>query len=134
MGWSDRIRGLIGANANGNSVATLQEPISGAIGIENIAIEPKPVPEAPQSKLRGPTVDGREQGVPGTPNLAGFIRDLGEYNPQLDALNGIRTYEKMRRQDPTVAALEAAVRLTIRAAEWSIEPGADKSQPGRALA
>lgn len=135
MSIADKFRTFF--SANGNSAVALDEPISGAAGIESIAIDPKPVPEAPKAaanQLRGPEIDGREEGVPGTPNLAGFIRDLGEYNPQLDALNGIRTYEKMRRQDPTVAALEAAVRLPIRAAEWSIEPGADKNEPGRALA
>lgn len=132
MSLANKVRRLF--SANGNSTATLDEPISGTVGIESIAIDPKPVPKASRNQLRGPRIDGREEGIPGTPNLAGFIRDLGEYNPQLDALNGIRLYEKMRRQDSTVAALEAAVRLPILAAQWTIEPGADKNETGRALA
>src|SRR5262245_39101848 len=32
-------------------------------------------------------------GLPGTPISSGFIRDMGEYNPKLEGINGIWTYE-----------------------------------------
>ena len=43
-------------------------------------------------------------GLPGTPIFHGFLEDFGEYNPQLEGLTAIRTYEKMRRSDAQVAA------------------------------
>ena len=43
-------------------------------------------------------------GLPGTPIFHGFLEDFGEYNPQLEGLTAIRTYEKMRRSDAQGAA------------------------------
>ena len=48
-------------------------------------------------------------GLPGTPITAGFIRDLGEYNPKLEGINGIWTYQEMRRGDGQVAGHAARV-------------------------
>jgi broad specificity phosphatase PhoE len=94
----------------------------------------KPVPkpkEQAQTKLE---VDESVQGLPGTANLAGFVQDIGEYDSKLIGLGAIRIYQKMRRNDPTVAALELARTLPIRAADWDIVPGIDQTQPGYALA
>ena len=52
-------------------------------------------------------------GLPGTPITSGFIRDLGEYNPKLEGLNGIWTYQEMRRGDGQVAGTLRACKLPI---------------------
>ncbi|MFZ0961665.1 MAG: hypothetical protein WAO35_12230 [Terriglobia bacterium] len=62
-------------------------------------------------------------GLPGTPITAGFIRDLGEYNPKLEGLNGIWTYQEMRRGDGQVAGTLRACKLPILSAKWEIVPG-----------
>ena len=64
-------------------------------------------------------------GLPGTPIFHGFLRDFGEYNPQLEGLTAIRTYEKMRRSDGQVAATLLACELPIRAAHWYVTPASD---------
>ncbi len=64
-------------------------------------------------------------GLPGTPIFHGFLRDFGEYNPQLEGLTAIRTYEKMRRSDAQVAATLFACELPIRAASWEVRPARD---------
>ncbi len=61
-------------------------------------------------------------GLPGTPIFSGFLEDFGEYNPQLEGLTAIRTYEKMRRSDAQVAATLLACELPIRAANWDVLP------------
>ena len=61
-------------------------------------------------------------GLPGTPIFHGFLEDFGEYNPQLEGLTAIRTYEKMRRSDAQVAATLLACELPIRAANWDVMP------------
>ncbi len=61
-------------------------------------------------------------GLPGTPIFHGFLEDFGEYNPQLEGLTAIRTYEKMRRSDAQVAATLLACELPIRAAHWDVMP------------
>jgi hypothetical protein len=61
-------------------------------------------------------------GLPGTPIFSGFLEDFGEYNPQLEGLTAIRTYEKMRRSDAQVAATLLACELPIRAANWDVMP------------
>jgi hypothetical protein len=61
-------------------------------------------------------------GLPGTPVFHGFLEDFGEYNPQLEGLTAIRTYEKMRRSDAQVAATLLACELPIRAANWDVLP------------
>jgi hypothetical protein len=62
-------------------------------------------------------------GVPGTPITAGFVRDLGEYNPKLEGLNGIWTYQEMRRGDGQVAGTLRACKLPILSAKWEVVPG-----------
>jgi len=61
-------------------------------------------------------------GLPGTPIFHGFLEDFGEYNPMLEGLTAIRTYEKMRRSDAQVAATLLACELPIRAANWDVLP------------
>jgi hypothetical protein len=65
-------------------------------------------------------------GFAGTPLFGGFLKDLGEYNPQLEGLAAVRTYEKMRRSDAQVAATLFACELPIRAASWEIKPASDE--------
>jgi len=62
-------------------------------------------------------------GLPGTPITAGFVRDLGEYNPKLEGLNGIWTYQEMRRGDGQVAGTLRACKLPILSAKWEVVPG-----------
>jgi hypothetical protein len=62
-------------------------------------------------------------GLPGTPITSGFIRDLGEYNPKLEGINGIWTYQEMRRGDGQVAGTLRACKLPILSAKWEVVPG-----------
>src|SRR5208283_4027626 len=62
-------------------------------------------------------------GLPGTPITSGFVRDLGEYNARLGGLNGIWTYQEMRRGDGQVAGTLRACKLPILSAKWQIVPG-----------
>ena len=66
-------------------------------------------------------------GLPGTPIFHGFLEDFGEYNPQLEGLTAIRTYEKMRRSDAQVAATLLACELPIRAANWDVLPASSNA-------
>ena len=72
-------------------------------------------------------------GLTGTPVFGGFLRDFGEYNPQLEGLTAVRTYEKMRRSDAQVAATLLACELPIRAATWDVLPASDDPED-RAIA
>jgi hypothetical protein len=86
----------------------------------------------------GPTQWGRVRedapfGLTGTPIFGGFLRDFGEYNPQLEGLAALRTYEKMRRSDAQVAATLLACELPIRAASWDVLPASDDPED-RAIA
>jgi hypothetical protein len=83
---------------------------------------------------RQANLDQRTLGLSGTANLMGFLRDLGESNAAFQGLRAMDIYEKMRREDATVAALEAAIKLPIRGAEWDLLPGVEESDPGYALA
>src|SRR5208283_5931764 len=75
-------------------------------------------------------------GLPGTPITSGFVRDLGEYNPKLEGLNGIWTYQEMRRGDGQVAGTLRACKLPILSAKWEIVPGdvSSTATPGCAIA
>jgi len=64
-------------------------------------------------------------GLPGTPITSGFVRDLGEYNPKLEGLNGIWTYQEMRRGDGQVAGTLRACKLPILSAQWQIKATPD---------
>jgi hypothetical protein len=62
-------------------------------------------------------------GLPGTPITSGFVRDLGEYNPKLEGINGIWTYQEMRRGDGQVAGTLRACKMPILSAKWEVVPG-----------
>jgi hypothetical protein len=62
------------------------------------------------------------------------MRDFGEYNPQLEGLTAVRTYEKMRRSDAQVAATLLACELPIRAAHWDVMPALPQSGMDREIA
>ncbi len=91
---------------------------------------------APDSQLPIPNsqVDTFLRGAVGTANFAGFIRDLGEYNPILEGRSGFLVYEKMRRSDADVRAALLACKLPIRAADYQIVPGLKENEPGFDLA
>jgi hypothetical protein len=62
-----------------------------------------------------------ELGATGTPIFSGFLRELGEYNPDLAWPNAYMVYERMRRSDAQVAATLWASKLPIRGGEWKID-------------
>jgi len=80
------------------------------------------------------SADTALRGAVGTANFAGFIRDLGEYNPVLEGRSAFLVYEKMRRSDADVKAALVACKLPIRAADYQIVPGRKENEPGFALA
>jgi hypothetical protein len=80
------------------------------------------------------TPDTFLRGAVGTANFAGFIRDLGEYNPILEGRSAFLIYEKMRRSDADVKAALMACKLPIRAADYQIVPGLKENEPGFELA
>jgi hypothetical protein len=84
----------------------------------------------PKSKIGNPK---SATGLPGTPIFSGFLRDFGEYNPQLEGLTAVRAYEKMRRSDAQVAATLLSCELPIRAASWDVRPASDDPED-RAIA
>ncbi len=90
------------------------------------AVPPTPEPEAISvaaytERIRAGWVP--VMGLPGTPITSGFVRDLGEYNPKLEGVNGIWTYQEMRRGDGQVAGTLRACKLPILSAKWEIVPG-----------
>jgi len=46
----------------------------------------------------------------------------GEYNADLQGRKALETYQKMRRSDAQIAAVEAIISLPIRAVKWHVEP------------
>jgi len=79
-------------------------------------------------------VDTYLRGAVGAANFAGFIRDLGEYNPILEGRSAFLVYEKMWRSDADVRAALMACKLPIRAADFQIVPGLKENEPGFDLA
>jgi hypothetical protein len=51
----------------------------------------------------------------------------GEYNPRLMGAQAIKMYDRMRRSDGQVSALEAMISLPIRAVPWYVEPAGNGS-------
>jgi hypothetical protein len=87
-----------------------------------------------KSQITNGKVDTYLRGAVGTANFAGFIRDLGEYNPILEGRSAFLVYEKMRRSDADVRAALMACKLPIRAADYQIVPGCKENEPGFDLA
>jgi hypothetical protein len=78
--------------------------------------------------------DQRMLGLSGIANLMGFLQDLGEVNAAFRGLVAMDIFDKMRREDPTVAALESATKLPIRGATRQLVPGVKQSEPGYKVA
>ena len=64
-------------------------------------------------------------GVPGTPITGGFLRELGEYNPKMEGLNAVWTYQEMRRGCSQVASTLDGCKAPILSAEWQVKPVPD---------
>ena len=96
--------------------------------------DPLPLRPGPTRDSQSATPDPSVKGIVGTPNWAGWLQDLGEYNSKLAPPTAFLTYEKMRRSDGDIAAVLAACTLPIRAAEYQVVPNIDKNEPGYAKA
>jgi hypothetical protein len=79
-------------------------------------------------------LQGGPVGLPGTPFFHGFMMDPGEYNPALEGLPAIRTYEMMRRSDAQVAATLLACELPVRSANWDVQAASDSARDGEIAA
>lgn len=51
-----------------------------------------------------------------------------EFLPELHGLKGIKVYREMERNDDTVGAILFAIKMLIRHATWSVEPGGDTAK------
>ena len=67
--------------------------------------------------------DLRELGTTGQSLLTSFARE--EYNSELRGLNGLRTYDKMRRGDAQVRATLRLIKTPILAGHWYVEPSSE---------
>ncbi len=93
----------------------------GLISLNIGELAPASVPQMATAPATHQPVDMAELGATGTPIFGGFLRELGEYNPELTGLSAIREYERMRRSDAQVIATLSSVKLPIRGAEWAIQ-------------
>jgi len=117
-----------GAEPDGGAVPEPQVPADGQVGRSAGGGPSAHLPTSPSA------VDTSLRGAVGTANFAGFIRDLGEYNPVLEGRSAFLIYEKMRRSDADVKAALLACKLPIRAADYQIVPGLKENEPGFGLA
>jgi phage gp29-like protein len=90
-------------------------------------LAPVSKPEVVSAPATHQPVDIAELGATGTPIFGGFLRELGEYNPELTGLSAYRVYEQMRRSDAQVKATLMACKLPIRSAEWTVMEPAEAS-------
>jgi len=98
--------------------------------IQTLGLPAGPVKGMPDTRSQMPvksTPDVAEYGASGTPIFGGFLRERGEYNPDLVGLQAIATYEQMRRSDAQVAATLMAIKLPIRSAVWEVTVDDDAS-------
>ena len=86
-------------------------------GIETGQVQPQVARAAEKPGMP----DLTEYGASGTPIFGGFLRERGEYNPEMTGLAAVSTYEQMRRSDAQVWATLAAIKLPILAAEWRVK-------------
>ncbi len=108
-------------------VAAASSPSIRGDAIEKSRPSPLPLGEGAPTQS-GRVRDNAQLGFVGTPAFGGFLRDVGEYNPQLEGLAAVRAYEKMRRSDSQVAATLLACELPIRAATWEVVPASDDGE------
>ena len=88
--------------------------------IQTLGLPTGPVERPAAAPVRGAGPDLAEYGASGTPIFGGFLRERGEYNPDLVGLQAVATYEQMRRGDAQVAATLLAIKLPIRSAVWEV--------------
>ena len=86
-------------------------------GIEQGKVQPQVAKAAAQPGVP----DLTEYGASGTPIFGGFLRERGEYNPELTGLAAVYTYEQMRRSDAQIAATLQAIKLPILGATWTVK-------------
>lgn len=67
-----------------------------------------------------------EIGVSGLKQASGFLWE--EYLPQLRGRQGIRVYQEMAQNDPTVGAVLKALELIISAVDWKVIPADDSPE------
>lgn len=92
---------------------------------------PEPIPGmVPGFRPGQPMMGTAQWGGTGTPITAGFLTDLGEYNPEVYGRSAVQTYEKMRRGDAQVWATLTALKSPLRSARWDIRPGIGPNEPG----
>jgi len=72
-----------------------------------------------EKKLAEP--DMRELGNTGMTSYWSFARQ--DYNPELRGIQGLKNYDKMRRNDGQIRATLRLVKTPVLAARWYIEPG-----------
>ena len=96
---------------------------------------PEPVPGlVPGYRPGQPIIGDAQWGGTGTPITAGFLIDLGEYNPEVYGRAAVLQYEKMRRGDAQVWATLGALKSPLRSARWDVRPGVAPNEPGFAQA
>lgn len=81
---------------------------------------PAVLPSAGETTSTDPMV---EIGVTGLKQNSGFLWE--EYLPQLRGRQGIRTYQEMSQNDPTIGAVLRALELLIRRVEWDVTAADD---------
>ena len=120
-----------GAMPGGGAVP---EPQVQGVGDRELGVGKTPNSQLATPNSRSSPPDTFLRGAVGTANFAGFIRDLGEYNPILEGRSAFLIYEKMRRSDADVKAALLACKLPIRAADYQIVPGLKENEKGFDLA
>lgn len=135
MPWRDWIPGLrpvqhMAEPINPADITSEAQPMIIRPGEYAPAIPPtQPVEQTPQQEP-----DLNLYGATGTPIVSGFVTELQEYNSDLRGRGALAVYEKMRRSDADVAAILAACKLPIRAADFQVVPGAKDNEPDFKLA
>lgn len=122
-----------------HAAARLSDALNSASSDKNTVIRSPnsaPVLPAPPASASNPQrkPDLGQYGASGTPIVSGFVTDMQEYLPELRGRAALGTYEKMRRSDADCAAIAAACKLPIRAAEFKVIPGVKENQPDFAFA
>ena len=81
---------------------------------------PEPIPGIVPgfSPLQTPVLGQGQWGGTGTPITAGFLTDLGEYNPEVYGRSAVLQYEKMRRGDAQVWATLSAKANAQNSSAW----------------
>lgn len=68
----------------------------------------------------------KEYGRIGQNRWAGIFYE--EFLPELTGLRGIKVYREMERNDDTIGAILFAIKMLIRHATWSVDPGGDSAK------